>query len=194
MFGAAAAAISIPALVSSTAATYGVPPALALAVAQQESGFNPNAVSSAGAIGVMQLMPATAASLGVTNPLDPTQNVNGGMKYLASLLAQFGDTGEALAAYNWGPGNVSNAISQFGPNWLAQAPTETQNYVQSILAAAGMTMQPVSSGLTSLDPGDGTDSTGIFEDVEDATGLDPTTVYALTAAAIGLIVLNVFND
>lgn len=113
-------------LLTSAANKYGVPPELAIAVAQQESGGNPKAVSPAGAIGVMQLMPATAASLGVTDPTDPTQNINGGVLYLSQLLAQFnGDPQLALAAYNWGPGNVSkNGYS----NW----PAETQNYVSSI--------------------------------------------------------------
>ena len=86
-------------LVASIATSLGVDPNLAVAVAQQESGFNPNALSSAGAQGEMQLMPATAAQLGVTNPFDPTQNITAGISYLKALLTQFGgDTASALAA------------------------------------------------------------------------------------------------
>lgn len=123
----------------------GVDPALALEVAQVESGMNQNAASSKGAIGVMQLMPATAAQLGV-DPYDTLQNIHGGVLYLRQLLAQFGDPMAALAAYNWGPGNVQNAMAQFPsdfsysapggsaiPAWLASAPAETRNYVQKIL-------------------------------------------------------------
>lgn len=126
-------------MVQAAAVQYGVDPGLALAVAQRESGLNPNATSSAGAQGVMQLMPATAASLGVSNPYDPTQNINAGMRYLASLISQYGgDTTKALAAYNWGPGNLNNAIAAYGGNWLSAAPAETQNYVAAI---AGVTAE-----------------------------------------------------
>lgn len=191
MFGAAAASASIPALVSSIATQYGLPPTLALAVAQEESGFNPNAVSSAGAIGVMQLMPATAASLGVSNPLDPTQNITGGVKYLSSLLSQFGDPAQALAAYNWGPGNVANAISEYGSSWLSYAPSETQNYVASIMAAAGIAMQSVPAPVATDDTSDPTDFIDNAENtVSDfISSVDPTTVYLLTGAVIGVIVL-----
>jgi len=123
---------SIQQLIQQAAAKYGIDANLLLAIANQESGLNPNAVSPAGAQGVMQLMPATAASLGVTNPLDPAQNIDAGARYFAQLLTQYnGDTSLALAAYNAGPGNVA----QYGgiPPF-----TETQNYVSSILASAGL--------------------------------------------------------
>lgn len=125
----------IQSLINSTAQQYGLDPALLTAVVNQESGGNPNAQSSAGAQGLMQLMPATAASLGVTNPFDPTQNLQGGAQYLSQLLAQYdGDTSLALAAYNAGPGNVAkyNGIPPF---------SETQNYVSSILGAIGLSPQ-----------------------------------------------------
>jgi len=83
---------------------------------------------------VMQLLPATFAQMGVgTNIWDATQNVNAGVKYLSQMLSQFGgDPAKAVAAYDWGPGNLSNDIAQNGDNWLAYAPSETQAYVQAL--------------------------------------------------------------
>jgi hypothetical protein len=107
---------------------HGVDPALLAAVASQESGFDSGAVSSAGAQGLMQFMPATARGLGV-NPLDPTSAVNGAAKYLGDLTRQFGSTELGLAAYNAGPGTVS----RYGG--VPPYP-ETQKYVQSVLSKA----------------------------------------------------------
>ena len=123
---------SVADLVLQTAQQQGVDPRLALEVAVQESNLNPAAVSRAGAIGVMQLMPATAAALGV-NPYDITQNIQGGIRYLKQQLIRFGDTAQALAAYNWGPERVAGAITQWGADWLSHAASETRNYVNSIL-------------------------------------------------------------
>ena len=128
--------MDIPSLVAQIALQLGVDPIIAVAQAQVESSFNPNALSSEGAVGVMQLMPATAAGLGVTNLTDPTQNITGGLTYDLQMLSQFGgDWMKALAAYNWGPGNVQKAISQYGDDWLSHAPGVTQNYVAKILGA-----------------------------------------------------------
>lgn len=136
---------SIPQMIADAASRYGIPSNLALEVAIKESGLNQNAISSAGAVGVMQLMPSTAADLGV-DPTDAQQNINGGVQYLAQLLSEFaGDQAKALAAYNWGPGNVQNAVAQNGDNWLAAAPSSVQNYVKSILSATG---QNYSVGIT----------------------------------------------
>lgn len=88
-----------------------IPKTLARAVAWIESRGHASALSSAGAQGVMQLMPATAQQLGVTDPFDPEQNIAAGVEYLAKLLRKYGDNEtHALAAYNWGPGNVDKAI------------------------------------------------------------------------------------
>ncbi len=114
-------------IVKSTCQKYGVDDKLVMALINQESGFNQNAISKVGAQGLMQLMPATAKSLGVTNALDPVQNIEGGVKYLQGLLNQFhGNKILALAAYNAGP----NAVKKYNgiPPYK-----ETQNYVKNIL-------------------------------------------------------------
>jgi soluble lytic murein transglycosylase-like protein len=118
--------------VMDTAAAYDVDPRLALELAIQESALDQNRVSSVGAIGVMQLLPGTAADLGV-DPYDVNQNIDGGVRYLAQQLAQYGDPALALAAYNWGPGHVNSALGRYGQDWFLHAPSETQSYVTSIL-------------------------------------------------------------
>ncbi len=113
---------------------YGIPVELLKAVGMVESSFNTYAVSSCGAQGIMQLMPSTARSLGVTNAFDPEQNIMGGAKYLRQMLNQFnGDVSLALAAYNAGPGAVTkyNGIPPYA---------ETQNYVSKVLNYTGGTV------------------------------------------------------
>lgn len=112
--------------IQQAAQKYGVDPKLVSAVAEVESGFNPSAVSSAGAVGIMQLMPDTAASLGV-NPYDVQQNIEGGTQYLRQLMDAFpGDLRRAVAAYNAGPQAVRDygGVPPYG---------ETQAYVDSVL-------------------------------------------------------------
>jgi len=120
---------SIDAMIALAAQANHVDPDLIRAVAKNESGFNPRALSPVGAKGEMQLMDGTAAALGVTDPFDPAQNIAGGAKYLSQLLAEFhGDIRQAVAAYNAGPG----AVEKYGgvPPY-----TETQQYVNNVLAS-----------------------------------------------------------
>lgn len=116
-------------LIVDKANQYGVDPDLALRVVKQESRFNPNAVSRAGAAGLMQLMPGTAKDLGLSKQdrFDPEKNVDAGMRYLSKQIKDFGDVGLGLAAYNAGPGNVRKAGNQI-PQFK-----ETQNYVASTM-------------------------------------------------------------
>lgn len=114
-------------MIETTSEKYGVDSKLIKALVQQESGYNPNAKSKAGALGLMQLMPATAEGLGVKDPMDPQQNIEGGVKYVKSMLDRFnGNIILALAAYNAGP----NAVKKYDgvPPYK-----ETQNYVRNIL-------------------------------------------------------------
>ena len=108
--------------------THGVDPTLLAAVARQESGFDPSAVSPAGAQGLMQLMPGTARGLGVADPFNPTQAVDGAARLLRDLVTRFGRVDLALAAYNAGPG----AVLRY--DGIPPYP-ETRNYVRSVMAA-----------------------------------------------------------
>ncbi|MCW2856964.1 MAG: Lytic transglycosylase, catalytic [Marmoricola sp.] len=114
-------------LFSAAAAKYDVPATLLSAVAKEESGYNASAVSPAGAEGLMQLMPGTAKGLGVTNPFDPAQAVDGAARMLRDLTNRFGSTSLAVAAYNAGPG----AVLKYGG--IPPYP-ETQQYVRNVLA------------------------------------------------------------
>ena len=118
---------SLDAIFERASKKYNISIDLLKAVAKAESSFNPNAVSKAGAQGIMQLMPATARELGVVNSFDPEQNIMGGAKYLSGLLKKYdGDVRLALAAYNAGRGNVKKygGIPPF---------KQTQNYVVKVM-------------------------------------------------------------
>lgn len=143
---AAGAAVPYAKEIDAAAAKYGLDPALLRGLVKQESGFDPNARSGVGALGLTQLMPGTARELGVTDPTDPAQAIDGGAKYLKQQLDKFGgDTSKALAAYNAGPG----AVLKYGgiPPFA-----ETQNYVKSILAIADSYRAQGSSAQTVATP------------------------------------------
>lgn len=111
-----------------------VTPDLAMSVIQQESKGNATAVSPAGAVGLMQLMPGTARDLGVSNPYDPVANIRGGVRYLDDLIARYdGDVQKGLMAYNWGMGNVDKHLA----GQITDVPRETQNYVPSVMSRFG---------------------------------------------------------
>ncbi len=111
----------------------GIPPDYFVRQIYAESGFDPNASSPAGAVGIAQFEPGTAAGLGI-NPYDPIQALSGAARLMASYAIQYnGDYAKALAAYNAGGGNLDNAVSACGAGWLNCVPAETQNYIYKIM-------------------------------------------------------------
>lgn len=114
-------------LIERVSKAHGLDPALVRAVVKTESNYDPSAVSNAGAMGLMQLMPQTAEDLGVKDPHDPVENVIGGVRYLKGLLDRYsGNVKKALAAYNWGPGN----LEKYGGK--GNMPQETRNYLRIV--------------------------------------------------------------
>jgi len=139
--GAGGSTVNLDDIFQKASDTYHVPVELLKAVAKAESNFNPMAESHAGAQGIMQLMPGTAKSLGVTDSFDPEQNIMGGAKYLSQQMERYdGNTTLALAAYNAGPGNVAkyDGVPPF---------KETQNYITKVMGYAG---ESITAGNTSL--------------------------------------------
>ena len=121
------------AIAQQDAAAVGIPPTYFVRQIQTESGFNPNAVSPAGAVGIAQFLPSTAAGLGI-NPYDPIQALKGAAKLMANYARQYGgDYAKTLAAYNGGSGNVQYAVNNCGANWLNCLPGETRHYIYVIM-------------------------------------------------------------
>ncbi len=154
------------------AQTYGVDVNLLKAIAKQESDFDVNSTSHSGAQGLMQLMPGTAAELGVTDAYDPEQNVMGGAKYISGLLEKYnGELTLALAAYNAGSGNVAKygGVPPFA---------ETQNYVKKVMGyyTGGVTLP--NETVTTAVPTDSSSQESSFE--------SPELAAALTAIAFGI--------
>ena len=135
--GSVKSAGDLEALIESASRKHSVQSSLVKAVIDTESSFNPRAVSGAGAKGLMQLMDGTSRGLGVTNPFDPAQNINGGTQYLAGLLQKYnGNRGVALAAYNAGPGRIDRlgiTNDQELKSKMHLLPSETQAYVGKVL-------------------------------------------------------------
>ena len=133
----------------------GIDPKLLKAMAYQESRFNPKAKSHMGAVGILQLMPATAMGEGLViskgflgigakdERLDPEKNIKGGSSYLKKQFNRFGNSAKAVAAYNAGPGNVNKSVKKFGINWWANFPKlnkvfhETKDYVAKVSSHYG---------------------------------------------------------
>lgn len=158
-----------PTLIQQTAAAYGVPPAIALAVATKESGLDQAAVGSSGEVGVFQLKPSTAADLNV-DPYELAGNVTGGVKYLAQLFGQFGDWFTALTAYNGGVGNVQRGTVS----------SAAQNYALSVLKAAGTTSSAAASSISDV-----ADSVSSF--LTDPLQVESALPYVLGVAGLLLI-------
>lgn len=112
---------------------YNMDPSFIMAVIKQESNFNSNAVSSAGATGIMQIMPFNFAGLGITDPYDVEQNIDGGTKMLSNLLDVYQDKKMALAAYNAGSGTLANRNIN-GEEDFDRLPSETQDYIKKVSA------------------------------------------------------------
>ena len=144
----AAISPSVSTALSNASQQTGVPLSLLESVALKESSYDPNAVSSAGAQGLMQLMPGTAASLGVSNPFDPSQSALGGATYLEQLYSKYGNWNDALVAYNEGPG----AFDASG------AYASSASYAASVLAGAAL---PDTTLPQAVDSGS-VDSTGVY--------------------------------
>jgi soluble lytic murein transglycosylase-like protein len=117
---------------ASAESKYGLPPDLLNRVAYQESRYNPEAKSPVGAVGIMQFMPATAAEFGI-NPADPFQSIDAAGRYLAQLYKMFKSWPLAIAAYNWGPGNMQKHIAKHGGLNVAALPDETRKYLSIAL-------------------------------------------------------------
>lgn len=122
--------------VENAARKYGIDRNLIKAVIKQESDFNPNCVSHVGAKGLMQLMPDTAREVGVSNPFDIEQNIDGGTKYLKNMLNMYGNTKLALAAYNAGPGTLKWRGVKNDSD-ISRLPSETRHYVKNIMQNYG---------------------------------------------------------
>lgn len=126
-------------LIQSASEKYGLPANLIMGVIKAESDFNPSSVSYAGAMGLMQLMPANCVEDGVTDPFDPAQNINAGSKEIAEFLVKYdGDLKLALAAYNTGPGNVAKrGVTSSQSEAYLTIPQSVRDYVDRVIKYAG---------------------------------------------------------
>lgn len=118
--------------VDAAATEYGVDSDFVLGVMNQESRGREDALSPKGAMGPMQLMPATAQALEVDDPWDPEKNIRGGTKLLGMLVTKYGDKRKALAAYNWGEPGLDRAVEKYGDQWDQHLPDETRDYIEKI--------------------------------------------------------------
>jgi soluble lytic murein transglycosylase-like protein len=165
--------------VQALAPQYGIPPSLALAVMQAESSGIPTAVSPKGAQGLFQIMPANDASLGITDPFDATQNIQGGLSLLQQYYQQFGDWNSALEAYNQGPNSLQKQLA------AGQTPVSA-GYASGILSAAGPLDGSTASDASITDPTAASSDPFASLDLSSMTGLSWG---AVGAVVIGLIIV-----
>lgn len=156
------------------------PLSLPIAVMNAESSGNPNAVSPAGAIGLFQLMPGTAAQLGVTNIYDPTQNATAGLSYLQQMFNQFGSWDAALEAYNEGPGALQSQIA-------AGTTPVSAGYASSILSAAGVS--PDDTGDSNSDPVSSLFDLSALVDLSNVSAISWPLLGGIAASLLGLVYL-----
>ena len=172
----AAKETNLDAIFEKAAETFGVPVKLLKAMAKAESNFNPNAVSSCGAQGIMQLMPATSAALGVTDPFDPEQNIMGGAKYISDKIKKYdGDITLALAAYQAGSGNVAKygGVPPF---------KSTQTYINNIYKYMGEDLSAGTTGSSSQ-----TAASTLLSEATDYIDQDTTMSFYMILAQSGLL-------
>jgi soluble lytic murein transglycosylase-like protein len=186
---------SIPQLLVQAAARYGVDSSLVMAIAQRESNFRSVVNPQSGACGVMQLLPATARAYGASNCLDPVQNIDAGVHLLSDLITQFGgDLAKAVAAYDWGSGNLSKAIAQWGDDWFSHAPGETQAYVSAIVGAPAGSSPLTIDASTGLPIDDSTPTPAVAAGLV-STSPSTTGILGLTAALFGgYLLLDLLTD
>jgi hypothetical protein len=183
--GGGLGAVPSPAIqqaLQSASASTGVPYPLLAAVANRESGFNPQAVGSSGEQGLMQIMPATGQQLGLTNPFDPTANATAGAKYLSQLYGQYGDWNTALIAYNEGPGKLASGVIVPASQTYANAILADQSSYGSGSVPDGSSI-PADTSRTPLPFDFGVD----FPTIPTSGGLSSGAIVGLAAAGIGLL-------
>lgn len=191
--------VSIPQQIATSAATAGIDPSIALEVAIRESNLNQGAIGTKGEVGIFQLMPGTAAQLGV-DPTDLAENIAGGTTYLGQLYAQFNDDPVAmLAAYNAGPGTVQRLQAQYGANWFSYLPSSTQAYVQSILANANTqvaTLSPSSAAdaVSQIQSDVAASADGVVDVMDQVTAAPPSGLTGaipwIAAAVLGYLLVS----
>ncbi len=172
-------AMSVRDTIVTAAGRYGVPPDFALSVARIESSYNPAALSARGAIGVMQLMPATAAGLGV-NPYDTDENIDGGVRYLRQMYDRFGDWALAAAAYNAGPGTLEKVLAG-----LRSLPAETVAYVGKLKLSLPFA-ESAGLNLPALPSNSGLDFSA-FAETGEAAALRPAWLIPAALAGAGVL-------
>ena len=199
------ASLNIPQTIADYANASGVDPTIALELAVVESSLNQSAISSAGAVGIMQLMPASFPGVNIQ---DAQTNIQTGISYIAQLLAQFGgDYQAALAAYNWGPSRVVAAQAKYGDGWFSTIPSSVQNYVDTILGNASTQYSATISVpiVTSVDDSDSADESDVAGDASQAFqpapaavaagGIDTQTLLIGLAVLLGIgVALNYASD